>query len=50
MKKIALFLSLAAAVVLFAGCANKPQPVAADTSAHAAQPAPVKKDMKGESI
>ncbi len=50
MKKIALFLGLVASVVLFAGCAKKQAPVAADTSTQVAQPAPVKKDLKGESI
>jgi uncharacterized lipoprotein YajG len=48
MKNIVLFLGLVASVVLFTGCATKQQPVA-DTSA-VAQPAPVKKDLKGESI
>jgi uncharacterized lipoprotein YajG len=49
MKKIALLLGLVASVVLFAGCAAK-QPPVADTSTPVAQPAPVKKDLKGESI
>ena len=46
MKKIALFLGLMASVALFTACATK-QPVA-DTAA--TQPAPAKKDLKGESI
>lgn len=49
MKKTALFLGLVASVVLFTACASK-QPPVADTSAAVAQPAPVKKDLKGESI
>jgi uncharacterized lipoprotein YajG len=48
MKKIALFLGLVASVVLFTACATKSIPVADTTTV--AKPAPVKKDMKGESI
>lgn len=45
MKKIALFLGLMASVVMFTACTSKH----VDNSA-VAQPAPVKKDLKGESI